>query len=200
MKLAFVRRTVRQVSATISGGRSLDTWNDLLRTVPGVIGVKTGHTTGAGWSQVAAVRGDAGTIYATILGSASRAQRNADLQALLAWGLAEYRTVEAISRSRTYAEARLPYGRGELALVAASPLRLVVRPGRPLIERVVAPTGLALPVERGQVVGRVEIWSRGRLVGRRPLVASSSVSLPSKAARIGWYAKRTAHNVLGLFS
>ena len=46
---------------------------------PGVFGVKTGHTDGAGWSQVAAVRRDGGTIYATILGSPSRTQRNADL-------------------------------------------------------------------------------------------------------------------------
>jgi D-alanyl-D-alanine carboxypeptidase (penicillin-binding protein 5/6) len=198
MRVPFVRATVRQVTATISGGRTLHTWNDLLRLSPGVIGVKTGHTNGAGWSQVAAVRSDGGTIYATILGSPSRAQRNADLQTLLVWGLAQYRTVEAISRDRVYAEARLPYGRGRLALVAAQPLRLVVRPGRPLVERVIAPTAVSLPVERGQVVGRIEIWARGRLLGRRALVASTSVSSPSAPGRIGWYAKRTVHHVLGL--
>jgi D-alanyl-D-alanine carboxypeptidase (penicillin-binding protein 5/6) len=198
MRVPFIRATVRQVTATISGDRTLHTWNDLLGRMPGVIGVKTGHTSGAGWSQVAAVRGDAGILYATILGSPSRAQRNADLQALLVWGLAQYRTVEAISTRRVYAEARLPYGRDPLALVARKPLRLVVRPGRPLVERVVAPTALSLPVERGQVVGRIEIWARGRLLGRRALVAAASSSSPSTPARIGWYAKRTAHNVLGL--
>ena len=40
---------------------------------------RPGHTNDAGWSQVAAVRGDGATIYATILGSPSRTQRNADL-------------------------------------------------------------------------------------------------------------------------
>jgi D-alanyl-D-alanine carboxypeptidase (penicillin-binding protein 5/6) len=198
MRVPFVRSTVRRESGTIAGGRTLHTWNDLIGLFPGVIGVKTGHTDGAGWSQVAAVEGDGTTIYATILGSPSREQRNADLQTLLAWGLSQYRTVEAISAATPYAEARLPFGKGTLELVAASPLRLSVRPGRPLVERVVAPVALSLPVARGDVVGRVEIWSQGRMVGRRPLVASASVGLPSAPGRIGWYAKRTVHHIVGL--
>ena len=39
------------------GGRRLRTWNDLLYTFPGLLGVKTGHTGGAGWSEVAACAG-----------------------------------------------------------------------------------------------------------------------------------------------
>ena len=41
-------------------------------TFPGVIGVKTGHTASAGWSEVAAARGRGVTIYATILGGPTR--------------------------------------------------------------------------------------------------------------------------------
>jgi D-alanyl-D-alanine carboxypeptidase (penicillin-binding protein 5/6) len=200
MEVPFVRTTVRQVTAVISGDRTLHTWNDLLGSHPGVIGVKTGHTNDAGWSQVAAVRGDVGTIYVAILGSPSRAQRNADLQELLAWGISRYRIVEAIGAGRTYAEAELPYGKGTMALVATTPLRLVVRPGRPLVEKVVAPTALELPVRRGQRAGRVEIWSGGRLVGRRPLVTAGAAGRPGLAGRLGWYAGRTADNVIGLVS
>jgi D-alanyl-D-alanine carboxypeptidase (penicillin-binding protein 5/6) len=199
MRVPFVRTTVRQVTAVISGDRTLHTWNDLLGSYPGVIGVKTGHTDDAGWSQVAAVRGDVGTIYVAILGSPSRAQRNADLQELLAWGISRYRIVEAIG-ARSYAEAELPYGKGTMALVSTTPLRLVVRPGRPLVEKVIAPTALELPVRRGQRVGRVEIWSGGRLVGRRPLVAAADAGRPGLAGRLGWYAGRTADNVVGLVS
>jgi D-alanyl-D-alanine carboxypeptidase (penicillin-binding protein 5/6) len=200
MRVPVVRNTVRQMTAVISGERTLHTWNDLLGAYPGVIGVKTGHTDDAGWSQVAAVRGDIGTIYVTILGSPSREQRNADLQRLIVWGVSRYRIVDAIASNRTYAEAELPYGRGALALVAAKPLRLVVRPGRPLVEKVVAPVALELPIRSGQAVGRVEIWSGGRLVGRSPLVAARAVDRPDTPARIGWYARRTAHNMLSLVS
>jgi D-alanyl-D-alanine carboxypeptidase (penicillin-binding protein 5/6) len=200
MRRPFVRSTVRQVTAVISGNRELHTWNDLLGSLPGVIGVKTGHTSAAGWSQVAAVRADVGTIYVTILGAPSRAQRNADLQRLLVWGVSRYRIVDAIVRDRAYAEAKLPFGRDAVALVASKPLRLVVRPGRPLVEKVVAPVSLQLPAQRGQAVGRVEIWSAGRLLGRSPLVVSRAVARPGLAARIGWYAGETAHNVAALVS
>src|SRR3954451_7607813 len=69
MRNPFVRATVREQTATIGGGRTLHTWNDLLSTFPHLLGVKTGHTNGAGWSEVAAARGRGTTVYATILGS-----------------------------------------------------------------------------------------------------------------------------------
>jgi D-alanyl-D-alanine carboxypeptidase (penicillin-binding protein 5/6) len=200
MERPFVRKTVRQITAVISGNRELHTWNDLLGSLPGVIGVKTGHTSQAGWSQVAAVHANVGTIYVTILGAPSRAQRNVDLQRLLVWGVSRYRIVDAIAGNRAYAEATLPYGRDAVALIASQPLRLVVRPGHPLVEKVIAPVRLELPVEQGQAVGRVEIWSGGQLLGRSPLVTSRAVPRPGLAARLGWYAGETAHNVVGLVS
>jgi hypothetical protein len=89
----------------------------------------------------------------------------------------------------------LPYGRAPIALVAARPLVLVVRTGRPLVERVVAPSAVALPVRRGQRIGRVEVWSRARLLGSRPLYASRSVSLPGVGGRLRWYATRTVKDL-----
>jgi D-alanyl-D-alanine carboxypeptidase (penicillin-binding protein 5/6) len=197
MRIRFVRETVAEREDMIAGGRTVHTWNDLLGFFPGVIGVKTGHTTAAGWSQVAAVRGRGVTIYATILGSPSRGQRNLDLQRLLAWGLAQYRVVDAISDDRTYATARLSYGRSPLSLVASKPLLIVARVGHPLSERVLAPLVVALPVHQGQKLGRVEVWDGSHLVGSRPLVASRSVPRPGAPARIGWYATRTFRHVLG---
>ena len=56
MNKPFIRETVGLVTAT-AAGRPLRNWNDLLSSFPNLIGVKTGHTDGAGWSQVAAARG-----------------------------------------------------------------------------------------------------------------------------------------------
>ena len=198
MRRPVVRNTVDQVSGEIEGGRTLHTWNDLLGVVPGVFGVKTGHTNGAGWSQVAAVRRDGATVYATILGSPSRTQRNADLSALLAYGLAQYRLVDAITGGRRYVDVGLPYGRDPLPLVARASLGTVVRLGHTLTQRVVAPASVSLPVRRGEPLGRVQIWDGTRLVGSRPLVAAHSVDRPGIAGRAGWYARRTVHNVVGL--
>ena len=150
MKLAPVREAVDEVStATISDGQTLHTWDDLLGVFPGVFGVKTGHTDGARWGQVSAARGGGTTIYATILGSPSRARRDADLEKLLAYGIAQYRQVNPVLAGRGYATVALPYGRAPLRLVART--KVIARSseiGEPPTERVFASAVAALPVRR----------------------------------------------------
>jgi serine-type D-Ala-D-Ala carboxypeptidase (penicillin-binding protein 5/6) len=199
MRKPIVRQTVRLRSAT-AAGRRLATWNDLLGRFPGLVGVKTGHTSQAGWSQVAAARGPGVTIYATILGSPTREQRNSDLGVLLAWGLSRYRVVDAIDGRRVYATAETGYGRGPVSLVASKPLRRAIRVNTPLVERVVAPSLVALPVRKGQHLGVVRVYSRGKLLGERPLVAAASVSAPGFSDKVGWYARRTVANAWGLIT
>ncbi len=198
MRVPIIRDTVREKTAMISGDRTLHTWNDLLGVVPGVIGVKTGHTDEAGWCQVAALRGQGVTIYAVILGSPSESQRDTDLEAMLEWGLDQFRVVDAISDARVYAHVGLPYGKAPLALVARSSLLTVARIGLPLQERVVAPATVSLPVTAGQVIGQVTVWAGTKLVGKRPLVAARSVARPGVAGRVGFYAQRTAHDLIRL--
>ena len=200
MHSAIVRSIVRERTDTIERGRVVvHTWNDLLGVVPGLIGVKTGHTNNAGWCQVAAVRRQGFTIYAVILGSPTRGQRNDDLRRLLAWSVSQYRTLALVRHAR-YAQAALGYGRRPVALVASRPLVRVVRVGRALVERVIAPSAVSLPVRRGQRLGRVEIWAGRKLLGTRPLLASRSVSRPGFGGRLRWYATRTEQHLLGLFS
>ena len=69
--------------------------------------------------------------------------------------------------------------------------------GRALVERIVAPMGVDLPVRKGQELGEVRVYERGKLVARSPLVAARSIDEPGAAARAGWYLKRTAHNMWG---
>ena len=189
-----VRAIVRRRS-DVAAGRQLYTWNDLLRTFPGVIGVKTGHTPAAGWSQVAAARRTGFTIYVTILGSPSRATRNAYLAELLAWGISRYRVVDVVGGDRVYASVPTEFGRAPLPLRAERPLTRVVRLGRPLVEHVVVPAALRLPVVRGQRVGEVRVYSGGRLLGTRPLVAGRGVQRPGLLGRTGWYAREAVANV-----
>jgi serine-type D-Ala-D-Ala carboxypeptidase (penicillin-binding protein 5/6) len=190
-----VRAIVRERADTIAGGRTLHTWNDLLGSFPGLIGVKTGHTSAAGWCQVAAARGRGLTIYATVLGSPARQRRNVDLVGLLAWGLSRYRVVPVVSSDRVYAEAETGYGRRPLGLMAARPLVRVVRVDRPLVERVVASAAVALPVRRGERLGEVRVYAGPKLVAAAPLVAARTVERPGLPGRVRWYAGQTAHHV-----
>jgi D-alanyl-D-alanine carboxypeptidase (penicillin-binding protein 5/6) len=195
-----IRAIVAERSDTIAGGRILHTWNDLLGTFPGLIGVKTGHTGGAGWCEVAAVRRTGYTIYAVILGSPTRSVRNAGLASLLSWGVSRYRVGPVIDSARAYAVAAPGWGKARLQLVTRKGLVRAYRVDRPLVARIVAPPVVSLPVARGQVLGRVQVWEGKRLLGARPLVAVRSISRPGFAGRMEWFAGRTLHHIGGFFT
>ena len=176
------------------------TWNDLLGVFPGLIGVKTGHTNDAGWCEVAAARRPGYTIYA--VDPRQPDPRTAERRPAAAARLGRLAVPHADARrARSPTPGRrAPYGRRAVALVARRPLVRVVRVGRPLVERIVAPTAVSLPVTRGERLGRVEIWSGRTRLGTRPLLAARTIARPGLGGRLRWVGTRTVHHLLGLFS
>jgi D-alanyl-D-alanine carboxypeptidase (penicillin-binding protein 5/6) len=130
------------------------------------------------------------TVYAVLLGSPTRARRNRDLAALLDWGFGNYGSVALVRTDRVYATAAIPFSDERVPLVAARGTTAVVRLGRPLVERVVAPTVVDLPLDDGEQVGEIVILDRGRVVARRALVAAHAADDASVGDRVGWYAGR----------
>jgi D-alanyl-D-alanine carboxypeptidase (penicillin-binding protein 5/6) len=192
MERPVFRRIVRMRGGRIAGNRSLYAWNDLLRTgsFPGIIGIKTGHTDAARWSQVAAAKREGVTLYAVLLGSPTRAKRNRDLAELLDWGFGHYGRVTLVRGDHVYATAAMPFSEERLPLVAQRPAGAVVRLGRPLVERVVAPVVIDLPVEAGDEVGEILVLEGRRVISRRALVAAHAADDASVGDRVGWYAGR----------
>jgi len=200
MHYRVVRAIVRQRDATIAGGRRLHTWNDLLGVFRGLVGVKTGHTGNAGWCEVADVRRDGLDLYATILGSPSRGQRNSDLAALLRWALSVERPTWVIAPGRVYARVATGFGRGTVALVSPRGVVRPVRVDRPLVVRVVTAGAAALPLARGTRLGEIRVFSGGSLVARQALVAERSIDRPGLDGRVGFYARRAVAHVADWFS
>jgi serine-type D-Ala-D-Ala carboxypeptidase (penicillin-binding protein 5/6) len=204
LQVALRNRVIRRYAgasrATLSDGRVVESTDNLITTVPGIVGGKTGHTSLAGWSQVAFARVGGVGITAAVLGEPSEGSRDADLAALLRFGLASYRPSRVVDPGRTYASVPVGWGLERLRLVAP---RAVVRPApldRPLVERVVVPAVAALPVQAGQRLGTLVVTDGGRVVARSPLVASTARAEPGALAKAGWLAGRTVHRLVGLVS
>ena len=203
LRVALANPTIRRLAATVHveiGGRDLDTTDDLLASFPALVAGKTGHTNDAGWAEVAKAQRRGVSIYAAVLGDPSRKQRNDDLKALLTWALGRYRRGLAIDSTRVYAVAKTAYGRPAVRLVAERSSVREQLTGRPLVEQVVAPTEVPLPVVRGARLGEVLIFERGRLVASSPLVAADSIRKPDAFGRTRWYATRTLHRLVSLIS
>lgn len=194
-RIAMREPLVRELARTRTmrvGNRSFRNWNDLLWTFPGLIGVKTGHTDRAGWAEVAAARRRSTLLYAVILGSPSRSERNEDLAELLEWGFDQYARFTVVREGERYASAAVPFSEERVGLVAAGGASRVVRlgSGTTFVERIVAPAMVELPVRRGQKLGEVVVTDGERVVARSDLVAARDVEAPSFRDRVGWYADR----------
>jgi D-alanyl-D-alanine carboxypeptidase (penicillin-binding protein 5/6) len=193
--IPVVRDALGRTAFVLAGGRELETTSDLSGRWARYVGGKTGHTSGAGWSEAAAARGGGVTVYGTILGSHTRAERNEALRSLLRFGLAQYARVAVVERGRAYATATTGYGAPGVDLVARRAVVETIRRGTPLVERVVYRESVALPVRRGMPLGRVDVYLGDRVLGSSELVAAESVAEPGVLAKAWWYVETTAGNL-----
>jgi D-alanyl-D-alanine carboxypeptidase (penicillin-binding protein 5/6) len=76
--------TVKRTSASLNN-RTIPSTNDLLEKYPGADGIKTGHTTNAGWCITASALRDGRRIIVTVLGAPTEEARDAGATALLDW-------------------------------------------------------------------------------------------------------------------
>ena len=190
-----IRDALEEPSFSLAGGQVFPTTDDLLTSWQPLLGGKTGHTKGAGWSEAAAAARRGATVYGTVLGVDTREGRNDALRELLDFGLDRYQRVAVIEATRVYEEADTEYGQKRVELIASSTLVRTVREDVPLLERTYVPTMVGLPVRAGERLGRVEVWEGDRLVASSNLVAAESVSEPGNLGQAVWLAERTAENV-----
>jgi serine-type D-Ala-D-Ala carboxypeptidase (penicillin-binding protein 5/6) len=196
----LLRDTLGRTTFTLASGREFPTTDDLNASWPPLLGAKTGHTVAAGWSEAGAARARGATVYGAVLGTDTRTERNDALRALLAYGLARYRRIAAVDGTRVYAVAETGYGRPDVELVATRTLTRTVHESTSLLERVVAPRAVELPVRKGERLGRVEVWDGDELLASSSLVAASDVTEPGFVGKAGWFVERTASNLWGLVS
>jgi serine-type D-Ala-D-Ala carboxypeptidase (penicillin-binding protein 5/6) len=191
----FFRAVTNLPSATLETGarpRTIVNRNTLVREVPVVNGVKTGHTSTAGYVLVGSATRNGITVISAVLGEPSEAARDADSLTLLRYGLGRYHRVTGVKRGAAYATAKLAHRRQRLPLIATRSVRLIVRRGEHPTTRVVgAPRQVDGPLPAGARVGTIELRWRGRTVGRVALVTARAVSDATVVERAGGLIGRT---------
>ena len=184
----FFARTVDRPRATLTSGahvRRILNRNLLVRDVPFVDGVKTGHTSQAGYVLVGAGERDGVRALSVVLGEPSEAARDTDSLALLRYAMRRYRRATAAKHGQVLASPKLKYRDGDVPLTSARTLRAVVRRGERLRVRLDgAPSEIDGPLDAGARVGTVVVLRRGREVARAPLVTTRPVARASLTDRV----------------
>ncbi|MNI49942.1 D-alanyl-D-alanine carboxypeptidase DacC precursor [compost metagenome] len=141
-------------------------------------GIKTGHTSEAGYCLMSsAQRGDQ-RLVAVVLGGASEKQRADDSLALLNWGFRFFETHRLYEPGKAVAEHKVWKGTTDkVQLGVAQPMLVSVPRGRynDLKPSIDVPKTLEAPFTAGQQIGTVKVTLDGKLVAEAPLVAVAAV-------------------------
>jgi D-alanyl-D-alanine carboxypeptidase (penicillin-binding protein 5/6) len=178
----FFRTTVDRPSVRLTTGnrpRTFDNRNTLVRNTSWVNGVKSGHTSQAGYVLVGSGLRSHIQMVSAVLGTPSLAARDAATKALLERSFQKFQRITVVRRGTVMTRVPIRYRRGaELSLAAGRTVRRIVPRGQrdDVDTRIVGkPDDVAGPILAGKALGTVEILQNGRVVGSVPLVAASSV-------------------------
>lgn len=159
--------------------------NGLLWKDASVDGLKTGHTSAAGYCLAAsAQRGDQ-RLVSVVLGidTASRNEgfrlREEGNLALLNWGFRFFETHSVYAAGAKVADQKLWRGEADnVELGVAEPLLVTLPRGRyaELKPTMDVPRQLSAPISKGQVIGTVRLSLDDKVVAERPLVALQDVA------------------------
>ena len=179
LRKPFFAKTVNRPAAHLASGahpRNILNRNLLVRQVPFVDGVKTGHTIQAGYVLVGAGTRNGVMLVSAVLGEPSEAARDQETLSLLRYGLRRYRNVVAVRDGQRVASAKLKYRDEHVPLVAARTVRQVVRKGtRPTVHAEGVPAEINGPLAARARVGTVVVRANGAEVARVPLVTAHAV-------------------------
>lgn len=152
--------------------------NGLLRRNLGVDGLKTGHTSSAGYSLITTAVRDGRRLLAVVIGAPSQAARERANQALLDWGYANFVVREVAAAGAEVIQPRVWEAKSKtVKLGAKNKVAVTVPRGREnQVQSMTQLSGkLVAPLAAGQQVGMVQFVLDGHILKQDPLVVIEPV-------------------------
>lgn len=181
---------------TLRGGRTqLVNTNKLLKSYPGITGLKTGTTGKAGVCITASAERDGLRLIAIVLGASSGKERFEAAKTLLDYGFAHYDSAEVTLPDDAPEELPVKRGTAETTtLDYAAPERLLVPKGegRDLQTKILLPDTLQAPVRQGSPVGSWQLLRGETVLQELPICAAQDV----QALSFGYCLRYLVHTVL----
>jgi len=151
--------------------------NHLLREDPSVDGLKTGYTSVAGYGLVASAEREGMRLISVVLGSNSTRSRKAETRSLLNYGFRFYQNLEVVTGAASLGRTRVWKGNAEAIDGGLLESVTVIVPRTQAAAEVIATFDdpLQAPINKGDVVGQLQVLLDGELLLERPLQALQTV-------------------------
>jgi D-alanyl-D-alanine carboxypeptidase (penicillin-binding protein 5/6) len=168
-------------------GKTQPNRNLELKTVPGVDGLKTGHTEEGGFGQTTAAIRDGRRLILVLNGMGSIAERAQETARLIDWGFRESSNTTVLKAGDTAVDAPVWLGsQDSVPLVIPFPVVVTNMVGQTAVPRIVARFDgpLSAPVVKGAQVGRAVVTMPDGRVMEYPLQAGADVERKGMIARM----------------
>ncbi|MEZ9058433.1 serine hydrolase [Vibrio pelagius] len=152
-----------------------------------VDGMKTGYTSGAGYSLASSATQGEMRLIAVVMGSSSVKGRESDSKQLLSYGFRFFDTLNPHQSGDLISEEKLWFGEQDTLKLGVDRDTFITLPkadGKKLSASVELTSDLKAPIEKGQTLGMVHYTVDGEDIKTQPLVALESVQEGSFFKRI----------------
>ncbi|GGI72166.1 serine hydrolase [Shewanella gelidii] len=165
-----------------------------------VDGIKTGHTSGAGYNLVASATKDDMRLISVVLGTKSESARKAESKKLLNYGFRFFETFTPYKAGDSFVSQKIWYGDKEtidLGVITDTPITISRGEAKNLQANYELTTELNAPIAKGETVGRIYFQLNGKDIAQFPLVTLQEVNEGSWFSQLLDYFKQLFD---GLFS
>lgn len=153
--------------------------NKMVKHYQGATGVKTGFTQEAKYClSASAKRGDTHLVAVTLKAETSP-ERFKDASNILNYGFANYESVKICKKGEDIAKLNLDKAEDEkVSLVAKDDLSVLLKKGanRKFTKKVNLNENYDLPIKKGSVLGKVQVYNDKKLVGELELVNQKDIN------------------------
>lgn len=163
----------------LRGGKTqLVNTNKLLKSYPGITGLKTGTTSKAGSCISATADRDGLRLIAVVLGSSTGKERFSDAAKLLDYGYANYTMLLPEVPPEVFRD--IPVKNGMTSSVATTcqitdKLLAGKGQGKSMEPEIYLPETVEAPIEKGEIIGKLIYKSGGKQIAEYPIAAEASV-------------------------
>jgi len=153
--------------------------NRLVRFYPGLDGLKTGYTNEAKYCLSATAKKDSLRVVAVVMGEPNTKTRNKEVSQLLDFAFSQYKNEVLYQKDQVVTETEISKGKiSNIRLVAPYQISILMKKGEKVeeYEQILKVKEKAkAPINKGDVLGELQIIKEGKQVQTIPLLAENQV-------------------------
>ncbi|RTR26617.1 MULTISPECIES: serine hydrolase [Shewanella] len=158
-----------------------------------VDGIKTGHTSGAGYNLVTSATKDGMRLVAVVMGTKSESARKAESKKILNYGFRFFETITPYKAGESFVTQQIWYGDKEsvdLGVLTDTPITISRGQAKNLQANFELTKELTAPLAKGETVGRIFFQLNGKDIAQFPLVTLQEVNEGSWFSKLMDYFKQ----------